>query len=163
VNKDTSARLFCAALLCASVGGLGAAGCQNVKDISDGIGKGSAGVASSVGSTAQGAMQGAGTIAEGTGAAAAGMAGEAGKAAAGVTSAAGSAAQGITTEVGKASYGAASGVGSAANNVRVGAINTFGVRETTTSQRFYVDELKPIYVIPADKSGVSGEQKESDI
>lgn len=130
-----------------------ACGCQNVKDVSDGIGKSSAGVASSVVATSQGAVHSAGGIAGGTGAAAVGA-----------TQAAGSAAVDIGTGVGKTSYDAASGVGTAANNVRLGAIDTFGVRETTTtSQRFYVEDLKPLYVIPEQRNGASGKQKESDI
>jgi hypothetical protein len=150
-------------LLCACVMPLLFAGCQNVKDVSDGIGKSSAGVASSVGEAAQGAVESAGGIAGGTGAVAAGMAGGAGNAAFGATHAAGSAAMDITTEMGNASYEAASGVGAAANNVRLGAIDTFGVRETTSTQRFYVDELKPVYVIPAQKNEAAEQPRDSSI
>lgn len=151
-------------LVLVAAGSLLLTGCQNVKDLSDGIGKGSTGMATAVGATAQATVHGAEGIAQETGIAAAGMADGAGKAAVGVTQAAGSAAMDIGTGVGKTSYDAASGVGTAANNVRLGAIDTFGVRETTTtSQRFYVDELKPLYVIPDQRNDASGKQAESDI
>ena len=57
MNNRRAVVLLCAAAACLSVLTAFSAGCKNIKDVSDGIGKGSTGVASSVGASAQGALQ----------------------------------------------------------------------------------------------------------
>jgi len=124
------------------------AGCGKAPTLNDGL-TGSAGLVKTVGDAA-------GTTGDMVG----GAASQAGTTAVGAANTAGTVAAGMTKDAAKTSSDVVNGVGAAANNVRVGAIDTFGVREVTTSDRFYAEDLKPVYVIPAEKTGQSAKDNE---